>query len=91
VAIETREQSKMNVKIYPNPSDGLVTLEMPTTPVSENCLITIYSLSGTLAYQLEYSNTNSPIHLDLTSLRAGNYIISVTSGEGNFSSKIVLQ
>ena len=72
------------VSVYPNPSNGVFNIEIPNTTGAE---ISIMTLTGKLVYT---SNTAaSLVKVDLSSLAAGMYMVTVKTAEGIASKKIV--
>jgi photosystem II stability/assembly factor-like uncharacterized protein len=91
VSVEPKEQGEGSVSVYPNPTDGLITIDLQKLADGKERTVTVYSLNGSVVLRQEYDYTGSPVQVDLNSLRKGNYIISVSSGELNYSAKIILQ
>jgi mannan endo-1,4-beta-mannosidase len=70
----------MNIEVFPNPVSALVQI----SSVVGN--ITLKDLSGTVL--ITKQNTD---HIDIRSLAAGNYLVTITSGGKEFTRKIVKQ
>lgn len=62
-----------NIKIYPNPADDLLKIEMHKE--LKNCIVNIYEITGKLVFELEMNNSESEI--ELTSLSSGIYFILI--------------
>lgn len=70
------------IEIFPNPTDGLIHLQMQNFQVSR---INIYDLSGTLLISTSISSS-----IDLNDLQAGTYLTRIQDVSGNISNfKIV--
>lgn len=70
-------------KIYPNPSDGNISIELGNEQLNVN--IKILDMNGKLAYTQKSKNSSLiTIH---TTLTAGNYILSLTDEDGNTGSQ----
>ncbi|MCZ8197701.1 MAG: T9SS type A sorting domain-containing protein [Flavobacterium sp.] len=69
--------------IYPNPIDEVLNLN--TKQYTEVYSLTIYNLLG----QQVQTTTNPTNTVDVSSLKTGNYIVKVVTGEGVSSSKFV--
>ncbi len=70
------------INIYPNPSkSGIIFIN--TNLIIHN--IAIYNVNGILLYQNQYVG-----HIDLSHLDNGIYIIQITTNEGNFSFKQII-
>jgi trimeric autotransporter adhesin len=76
------------IKVYPNPSNGSVTIEVPATGNESG--ITVTDVLGRVAVQRSANTTaqNATIHLD--GIAAGNYFVKVTSGEKTWREQIVV-
>jgi|GEM_PF-565536 len=74
-----------NLKLYPNPNNGIFKIEGDFT----NSSIRVISQNGTVYQNL--TNRNSPTEIDLTGLPAGLYIIEVQNNSNNkiYSHKII--
>jgi len=78
---------KNNLKIYPNPSRGILEVEWTDMILDE---ITIYNAMGTVIYS--FSNINSSFFkFNTQSLSSGLYFISVKTQEGILSSKFIVE
>ena len=62
------------IKLFPNPGNGLVQLEFPT---SGDYSIQIYAADGRLIYSREYQNATGNRILDLSEQHEGVYLIKV--------------
>lgn len=69
----------IDIKAYPIPSDGMVTIDLPT---GESFAIRLYSINGKLLHSemLEYSGTKHS--LDLSNYNSGIYFIQLTNQVG---------
>ncbi len=78
------------LKIYPNPSNGIVTIEFLEQLVSQSTRITLKNVYGK---QLKFNQviSKNQIKLDLSELPAGVYFIGITTGTKTIERKIVLQ
>lgn len=73
--------------ILPNPSNGIITIEFPTT--ISNALISITSLNGQVIET--FTTTSASISRDLSFLNDGMYLISVATENGNTTKRIVVK
>lgn len=80
---EKSSNTENNVKVYPNPTSGLVTVEN-----AEHSTINVYSIAGNLVKTVE-SNTVST-SVDLTGLAKGTYIVKVIKENEVITKKINL-
>jgi M6 family metalloprotease-like protein len=76
------------IKVYPNPCNGRITLEL----VNFNGLstVSIINTSGTVIQKTEIFNDKSK-NFDLTRFNAGIYFVSVKNGEEVKTSKIIVK
>ncbi len=69
-----------SVKVYPNPSNGNVTINNPTTIALEK--IEVYNVLGSKVRTFTKNlGTNKNINLDLNTLRKGMYIVKLISDD----------
>jgi len=90
-------QTEADFMLYPNPSNGRITLELPASETNSEYKIGIYSYNGTLIYEFtDYIETGSDsigkVHLDATNLLDnGIYIVSFRTASGIISKKLVIK
>ncbi len=77
------EDKQLNIKIYPNPTRGLLKIEIPEFKEKENITFSLYNLLGKL-YKNEKTR-ESFIELDLSSYPKGTYILRMNRN-GQYSS-----
>lgn len=78
-----------SVSLFPNPANGLVTLQI-NTPVATEIAIEIFSMEGRLLVQQRVNSTGQIIlPVDISQLANGVYSVRVT-GENGLSSQIKL-
>lgn len=81
-----------NIKVYPNPVSEMATFEFEAenNSIAE---IGIYDIAGRLAYS--QSNTvksgSNKLHLDLSELQTGSYVVQMVIGKNLYSSKIIVK
>ena len=64
--------------VYPNPTSGMVTINLNITTDETINKIEIYNLIGDLVYQ-KINLTSNTIPLDVSKLNSGNYLIKATT------------
>ncbi len=76
---------------YPNPSTGALNLDWATAADHYN--LAVYNNSGSVVYNRELPGSDGRLtgSLDLSSLPAGNYFLSITGGEQRVTRQITLQ
>lgn len=79
----------VDMMVYPNPSNGLVTLEFSSS-VNENARIEVVNITGQVVYERETSAGNSQI-LDLQNLDRGIYFLVVHHDNEKKTTRLVLQ
>jgi hypothetical protein len=79
-------ESQSSVHIYPNPSNGIITIESNTI---DPCMMNIYDLNGNLLYE-EYAVLGTR-QLNFSDFPKGVYLIRIVRRETTYSQKIVLQ
>ncbi|MFW6277097.1 MAG: T9SS type A sorting domain-containing protein [Prolixibacteraceae bacterium] len=90
-AIESVLQNDVNIKTYPNPSSGLLNIEMNNT-LSGELVVNVYSLNGQriLNRRFEKTTPRFSTQLDLGNKRKGIYFISFSFKNQLFTKKVVL-
>lgn len=66
------EASLSLLKIYPNPSQSIINLEISDLTLTKSALVKIYNSQGTLVYQSSFKST-----IDITDLPTGLYFIKI--------------
>ncbi|MCF8357116.1 MAG: T9SS type A sorting domain-containing protein [Prolixibacteraceae bacterium] len=79
--------SEKSVKIYPNPTTGLVNVEL--THFGAGTVVKVLNLSGAVVKTTQASG--SGVNIDLSSARKGIYIVQCNDGETMISRKIVVR
>lgn len=87
-ATEIEDVEDINTVIYPNPTSGNVTVRLENSEI-ETAEIKVYDLNGKLL-QVEQQKGSNEVTLNLSPLTSGMYIISVQTGNQNFTKKISL-
>lgn len=90
LSIDKRE-NLLNMNVYPNPSTGLVNMDITTTS-SEVCNMTIYSTSGKLIDSKEQQLVQglNKLNWDLKTLKNGLYILNVSTESFSKSVKLFI-
>jgi len=77
--------------VYPNPSDGLLTIRL-ATPLSTPATITVYDLMGRAVQQeIIHSAIQQNIPFQLGTLSNGLYLITITTKNSSFSRPIIVK
>jgi hypothetical protein len=88
-AVQPVHNAVADVKVYPNPSNGSFTVEIPQTGNAATITVTdmvgriiqTKTIEGTIAQQVNFNLSNIP---------SGNYILKINSGDLTFRDKIVI-
>jgi len=81
------EKHLADINIFPNPSSGIINIDLKTNERSE---VKVLDISGRVIISRKYSDCGLKT-IDLASLSKGTYVVSINSGEKKISRKIVLQ
>lgn len=93
--LETEKDSSLFVKVFPNPNNGLFTLEinMANTTVAEQIKIELINTVGQIVYQKLVSSNDGYIneHVELEStIPIGVYFLKITVGNKIETSQLIL-
>jgi hypothetical protein len=81
--VSNEEISKSKISIYPNPTNGLITIE--------NEDISSFNLFNSLGKMIKTGVLNGTTTLDLNNFENGLYIIQMIDNQGNATSKKVIK
>jgi len=73
--------------MFPNPTDGIVTIETKTTTDSPQ--LTIYNFLGTKVYSSLLTNANSRV--DVSTLASGIYLVEIATESQKSSKKLIIK
>jgi len=78
--------------VFPNPSPGYLNIVW-ANQISGKGIVTITDVSGRTVYTsaITINNTTGATRLDISSLKTGIYMLSVTSEQGFYCSKLVVE
>jgi len=78
--------SPLKIKIYPNPSNGIINIEN-NEHIKD---ISIFSMTGQLVNSIKYEQNNSKlINMDISQLDKGIYFLSIQTETSIFTKKII--
>jgi hypothetical protein len=80
---------QQGLKIYPNPTKGAFSLEVPME-LPENSFFEIYSMGGQKILWKEFSGSKS-FNISLENYPSGIYLVRVFGGKQNYTARIVRQ
>lgn len=85
-----KENANFNsLSFYPNPASGTLNLNVPTSV--KNCIIEMHDVFGKCVFKNILVNPNSTERIDLSSLPAGAYVISLQWGNSLLRGKFIVQ
>ncbi len=86
-SLETPTQAQL--KLFPNPSSGLIQLELPTNSKGES-VVSLYDPLGALVFRDRFAERSSPVALDFSSLPAGIYLLSAEVEGQTFRESVII-
>lgn len=81
------EDKETKIIIYPNPTKGLLKIEIPDYIQNENSFFSIYDLNGKLHKKIKVEGIET--QLDLSNYKDGVYILQINRNGKNSSWKII--
>lgn len=75
--------------LYPNPTEGMVTLYIGHAPPYGNLRVTVYDAVGQRLHTVS-ENISSPVGLDLSAYGPGIYFVEIRSGGGVATKRVVV-
>ncbi|MBE0661107.1 MAG: T9SS type A sorting domain-containing protein [Bacteroidales bacterium] len=78
------------LNMYPNPTSGIVNIELNGLNPDEKIILQVYGITGDLREQLYYSGAQR-LSLDLSGWNPGVYLIRILDGNKSFTGKIIKQ
>ncbi|APG66202.1 hypothetical protein LPB136_12830 [Tenacibaculum todarodis] len=85
--VDNNTLSTKGIMIYPNPTEGLITIENSSnTPLKE---VQIIGLNGRLLKSYDFSSENKELNLDY--LSSGIYILKINTSKSSISKKILIK
>jgi len=84
--------SSMDIEIYPNPNNGVFTLNLKNTS-EPNIHVEILDIVGKRIHSqsINVNNTNNSTEIDLSNLSSGVYTVVVLSNNGRTSKRFVIE
>lgn len=86
--IEKKIMLESSIKVYPNPFEGEVNIQLQIDPAVANVTIQVYDQSGKKVYEKVMANTGY-FQLNLDSLPTGTYVLRALSGKNILRTKII--
>jgi PKD repeat protein len=91
--IDQAVQENSSINLYPNPSNGIFSLEMGNiNETGGTTLISIYNVLGESVYQTEVQNTSNTLSKDiqLENISEGTYFLKAVTKNRSYTAKIII-
>lgn len=85
--VYTESFPDIQLKIYPNPTDGLLKVELHNLPEGQTAQIRLYAMSGQLIISLK--DIHSPVNVNISNQPAGIYVMKIEAGKYRTEWKII--
>lgn len=79
-----------DVHVFPNPTSGLLHIQLPGTLQASSASLVLYGIQGELIYSREIQG-NSTLHLDQLNLAGGIYLLRIETRAGIYTKKLIYQ
>ncbi len=83
-----KEQNKKTIKIFPNPSQGHISIETPNP--DNNFIINIFDIKGELILSMNTSSITELTNIDLSDLSNGLYIMELKNRNSTLWNKFLI-
>ena len=85
--VYTELLSDIQLKIYPNPTTGLLKVEIYNLPEGQTAQIWLYAMSGQLI--ATFKDVSSTVNVNISGQPAGVYLMKISAGEYQTEWKII--
>ncbi|WP_333667209.1 S8 family serine peptidase, partial [Flavobacterium sp.] len=85
-ALATPENELANVKVYPNPTKGIINISLPSA--LDKTLLKLHDIQGREILSKETNAANEVINIE--NLQEGVYLLSIENGKNKTTKKVVL-
>lgn len=82
------EEQEVGIKVYPNPSEEIITVEV-NTQQKGTILLKINNLLGKAVFESEQKDAGKIYPIDIRQLPQGIYLLNVSQGEKQFTKKFI--
>jgi hypothetical protein len=79
------------VKIFPNPAENKVWIELYEESKTENIKIQVFDIFGKMYLEKNVYSSESIFQIDVSNLATGAYLLRITNDEGVFSVKNLIK
>ncbi len=84
-------ETKKALKLFPNPTNGLVHLQLANLNTSEKCTARVFSMDGREVTSIQFNNNSSGniLEMNLSELKSGYYILVLQNGNEIYRASFV--
>ena len=84
--------NKLDFSLYPNPSNGMITIQMNSNSTIYNPKIVVYDIKGILVYETSFQNNENQFEksLSLQNLSNGIYLLTILSDNEKLTKKLII-
>ena len=87
---DPKEEVRFKIQgIYPNPTQGIFTIELDAFHEAEKISVDVLSISGQIVLTKAVSSKTS--ELDLSGFAKGNYVVRISNGKNTIIEKVILE
>ena len=86
-AVYTEELKEFALKIYPNPTEGLLNVEIRNLPKDTKAAVWLYDMSGKLIKS--YKEVSDFVQINISNQPSGIYLLKIIAGESQTEWKII--
>ncbi|MDR0604413.1 MAG: T9SS type A sorting domain-containing protein [Bacteroidales bacterium] len=86
---DERKKDAFEVIVYPNPTQGIIEVEISELKTNQKAQMQIYSITGSFVKHVR--NLQKRQSVDLTDLSSGIYLLYITADENTVVKKIIKQ
>jgi subtilisin-like proprotein convertase family protein len=88
VPLATEDTTFSNLKIYPNPTTGIINIDLGNQNLESNSIVKLYDIQGRIISTKEMKTAVD--NVNISNLSDGVYIITIENGSSKTTKKIVL-
>jgi len=85
----SENDAQLQLSIFPNPSNGLVTINVVNTDLT-NVSFEVFNSLGQIVYSKKYSGLNASETINLSGMASGTYTVKIKSNEAMKVAKLIL-
>ncbi len=85
--VYTEKLADVQLRIYPNPTSGLLKVEISNLPEGQTAQIWLYAMSGQLI--TSFKGVSNSVNMNISSQPAGIYVMKIVAGKYQTEWKII--